>query len=153
MHIKLAPVVRYCRKIQSFKATRVILKQEPCEFVWQHREDCIVTQWTSIPVLDLAVIKCIVTAILASAPNQSVHHMPSYLQQAIMYISDIRDITRINKLIAMNADLGPLPYIEFNTQTRACIVGGDHGRHCLVPKAIRRQCSATGVLPNVSSLF
>ena len=97
MHIKLAPVVRYCRKIQSFKSTRVILKQKPCEFVWQHREDCIVTQWTSIPVLDLAVIKCIVTAILASSPNQSVHDMPSYLQKDIINISDIRYIKRIQK--------------------------------------------------------
>ena len=104
MHIKLAPVVRYCRKIQSFKSTRVILKQKPCEFVWQHREDCIDTQWTSIPVLDLAVIKCIETAILASAPNQSVHDMPSYLQKEIMYISDISNIKRIIKLFEMNAE-------------------------------------------------
>ena len=98
---------------------RVILKQKPSEFVWQHREDCIDTQWTSIPVLDLAVIKCIVTAILASSPNQSVHDMPSYLQKEMMNISDISNIKRINKVFKMNADLGPLPYIQFNTQTRA----------------------------------
>ena len=80
MHIILAPIVRYYRKIQIFKSKRVILKQKPCEFVWQYREDCIDTQWTSIPVLDLAVIKGIKTAMLASTPHQSVHNMPSNLQ-------------------------------------------------------------------------
>ncbi len=36
---------------------------------------------------------------------------------------------------------------QFNTQTRAWIVGCNHGLHCHVPKAIRCQCSATRVLP------
>ncbi len=47
----------------------------------------------------------------------------------------------------MNAHLGLLPYIQFDAQTRACIVGGNHGLHCGVPKEIRGQCSAIGVLP------
>ena len=33
----------------------------------------------------------------------------------MMNISDISNIKRINKLFEMNADLGPLPCIQFNT--------------------------------------
>jgi hypothetical protein len=47
-------------------------------------------------------------------------------------------LNHISNLVEMNADLGPLPYIQFDTQTRAWIVGGNYGLHCCVPKAIRR---------------
>ncbi len=53
------------------------LKQKPSKFVWQHRENRICTQRTSVPVLDLAVIKGIETAMLASTPHQTVHTMVS----------------------------------------------------------------------------
>ena len=63
----------------------------------EHREDSIGTQWTSIPMLDLAVIKGIETSMLASATHQCVHNMPSYLHKTlqiivIMHIIDIIDI-------------------------------------------------------------
>ena len=52
----------------------------------------------------------------------------------VMSIIDISNINLINNLFEMNADLGPLPYIQFNTQARAWIVRGYHGLHCLVQK-------------------
>jgi hypothetical protein len=64
----------------------VKLKQKSSEFVWQHREDVIGTQRTSIPLLDLAVIKGIVSAMLASAPDQGVHDMSLNLQNRKMII-------------------------------------------------------------------
>jgi hypothetical protein len=40
----------------------------------------------------------------------------------IIKIFDIIDIKRLKDIIG-------LPDIQFNTQTRACIVGGNHGLH------------------------
>jgi hypothetical protein len=50
-------------------------------------EDRMSTQRTSIPVLDLAVIKGIEFAKLASAPDQSVHNMLLNLQNTYQIIS------------------------------------------------------------------
>jgi hypothetical protein len=72
---------------QNFQIDQSETQTKPSEFIRQHREDRIGTQWTSIPLLDLAVIKGIVSAMLASAPDQCVHDMPSYLQNTMRIIS------------------------------------------------------------------
>ncbi len=70
-----------------------------------------------------------------------------YASVPTIHIFSIIDIMDINNIIEMNAHLGTLPYTQFNTQTRAWIVRGNHGLHCCVPKAIRHQRSATRVSP------
>ena len=104
------------------------LKQKPSKFVWQHSEDGIVSQTASVPLLDFAVIKGIITTVLASASHQYVHYLTQYLQNA-MKINSIMNIMIIYKLetdiVCINIfqlkwmHLGPLPYIQFNSHTRA----------------------------------
>ncbi len=125
MNIKLAPVVG--RQFQPFKSYRVKLKKKPSEFIGKHGKDSIGTQWPTSPRASKPPCR--------PAPPTNVCticRLTFKIQCKIIVINviiDIIDIKRLKDIIEMNVHLGPLPDIPSDTQTRACIVGGNHGLH------------------------
>ncbi len=66
-------------EIEAFKTMTVKLEQKPCKLVRQNGENSICTQPSCISISDFAVIKGIVSHMLAPATHQCVHDATTHL--------------------------------------------------------------------------
>ena len=79
MHIEITSVCGQEGEIEAFKSMTVKLEQKPRKLVRQNGENSICAQPSCISIPDFAVIKGIVTPMLAPATHQRVHDVTTYL--------------------------------------------------------------------------
>ena len=63
----------------------VIFKQKSSKFVRQNRENGVIAQLASVPLMDFAVIQGIIPPVLPSASHQRVHDLTTYLGKEMNY--------------------------------------------------------------------
>jgi hypothetical protein len=83
VHIEVTAVGGQWWEVEAFKPNRMKLKQKPCKFIWQHRENWIDTQRACVPMLDFPIVQGIKTAMLAATTHQCVHDVTLYLNNTM----------------------------------------------------------------------
>jgi hypothetical protein len=112
----LSAVRRGDRRFQNDDCeTRTETEQKPCKLVRQNGENFIRTQPSCISMPDFAVIKGIVSPMLAPATHQRVHDVTTYLPSKNKCIVD--EMYNMHKCIIQKIKISLLPAPKYSIQS------------------------------------